>query len=207
MKGTDWMKTNTKQKILDTTRTLFNRYGYNSVSLRDIAKAVGISEGNLTYHFKKKEDLIEALLAEEEDTFPAGIPQTLEGLDAIFLDMQQKVQQDLYFFLHYTQLSQTSPEICRKQSARYGKILEALRLALQSLREAGLLRDEAFPGEYAHMIDTLYMSIIYWAPFMELKKSVHAENMEYRRSAWSLMYHLLTEEGRSGLQKIIQIAP
>ena len=48
-------KKSTKQKILDTARTLFNEMGYNTVSLRDIAKTVGISEGNLTYYFQKKE--------------------------------------------------------------------------------------------------------------------------------------------------------
>lgn len=199
------MKTNTRHKILLTARTLFNDYGYNGVSLRDIAKTAGISEGNLTYYFKKKENLIEALLLEGEDTLPVNIPQTLAELDAIFLDMQRQVQQNLYFFLHYTQLAQTSPQICQKQSARYGELLERLRLAFQKLCENGLLCDESFSGEYSHVIDTLYMSIIYWAPFMELKKSVHAVTTEYRRYAWSSMYHLLTEKGKSELQDIIQI--
>lgn len=198
------MKISTKQKILAVARTLFNDYGYNSVSLRDIAKAVGISEGNLTYHFKKKENLIESLLLEAVDTFPTGTPQTLEELDAIFKDLQQNVQKNLYFFLHYAQLSQSSPEICQKQSIRYSKLLEKLKRAFQNLNEAGLLRDEVFSGEYNNMIDTLYMSIIYWAPFMELKKTTHADNTEYRNYAWNSMYHLLTEKGRSKLQEIIQ---
>lgn len=199
------MKTSTKQKILNTARALFNDYGYNSVSLRDIAKAVGISEGNLTYHFKKKEHLMEQLLSECENTFPVGVPQTLEELDAIFLDMQQNVQRNSYFFLHYTQLSQTSPDICKKQSARYGEVLTILRRTFQNLHEAGILREERFTGEYDNAIDTLYMSIIYWAPFMELKKSINAERTDYRRYAWVCMVHLLTEKGRGKLRNIIQI--
>lgn len=198
------MKISTKQKILAVARTLFNDYGYNGVSLRDIAKAVGISEGNLTYHFEKKENLIESLLLESVDTFPTGTPQTLEELDAIFEDLQQNVQKNIYFFLHYAQLSQSSPEICQKQSIRYSKLLEKLKRAFQNLNEAGLVRDEVFSGEYNNMIDTLYMSIIYWAPFMELKKTAHADNTEYRNYAWNSMYHLLTEKGRSKLQEIIQ---
>lgn len=199
------MKTDTKQKILDTARALFNDYGYNSVSLRDIAKAVGISEGNLTYHFKKKEHLMERLLSESEDTFPAGVPQTLENLDAIFLDMQQNVRKNLYFFLHYTQLSQTSPDICKKQSARYGEIMKVFQTAFQNLRGTGILREERFVGEYDHVIDTLYMSVIYWAPFMELRKSAGGEPRDYRRFAWASMVHLLTEKGQEKLRNIIQI--
>ena len=42
------MSKDTKQKILDTARELFNERGYNAVSLKDIADALNISKGNLT---------------------------------------------------------------------------------------------------------------------------------------------------------------
>lgn len=198
-------KKSTKQKILDTARTLFNESGYNSVSLRDIAKTVGISEGNLTYYFQKKENLMEELLANGVDTFPATPPQTLEELDAMFLDLQQTVQKNLYFFLHYTQLSQISPKISQIQSARYRDMMERLNLALQNLHGVGLLRGENFPAEYENIVDTLYLSIIYWAPFVELKKDADADYTEYRCHAWRCVYHLLTERGRAKLQDIILI--
>ena len=198
-------KKSTKQKILDTARTLFNESGYNSVSLRDIAKTVGISEGNLTYYFQKKENLMEELLANGVDTFPATPPQTLEELDAMFLDLQQTVQKNLYFFLHYTQLSQISPKISQIQSARYRDMMERLNLALQNLHGVGLLRGENFPTEYENIVDTLYLSIIYWAPFVELKKDADADYTEYRCHAWRCVYHLLTERGRAKLQDIILI--
>ena len=49
----------TKEDILITARELFNEYGYKNISMRDIAKKLNISVGNLTYYFKKKEDLIQ----------------------------------------------------------------------------------------------------------------------------------------------------
>lgn len=199
------MKKDTKQDILKAARRLFNESGYNSVSLRDIAKAVGISKGNLTYHFSKKEEIMENLIAQSKDTFPADAPQTLKDWDAAFLDMQQAVQQNLYFFLHYTQLSQTSPEICRKQSARYDQLCCRMRTGLLNLHESGMLRDELFDSEYSRLIDTLYMAVIYWAPLSKLKQSIGMETVEYRRHAWSIMYPFLTEKGRAGLQDIIEI--
>lgn len=51
------MKKNTRRQILDTAKRLFNERGYNDVSLKDIADEVGISKGNLTYHFSKKKTL------------------------------------------------------------------------------------------------------------------------------------------------------
>lgn len=145
---------------------------------------------------------MESLISETKDTLPTEVPQTLEELDAIFLDQQQAVQRNLYFFLHYAQLSQISPEICQKQHTRYGTLLKKFRLAFQNLQKTGLFRAELFPGEYDNMINTLYMSIIYWAPFMELKKSIHTE---YQRYAWRSIYHLMTEKGCFELQAIIQI--
>ena len=44
-------------RILKAGRQLFNSQGYAATSLSDIAKEVGISKGNLSYHFPTKLDL------------------------------------------------------------------------------------------------------------------------------------------------------
>ena len=49
-----------REAIMDTAEKLFNEKGFNRVSLRNISDSLGISKGNLTYYFQKKEDLIEA---------------------------------------------------------------------------------------------------------------------------------------------------
>jgi AcrR family transcriptional regulator len=51
----------TKDKILAAALFLFNRFGFVSVRLQHIADEVGISTGNLAYHFKTKDDIIESL--------------------------------------------------------------------------------------------------------------------------------------------------
>lgn len=52
------MAKDTRQLILDTSHKLFTTYGYTATSMRQIAKACGVSVGNLCYYFKKKEDLL-----------------------------------------------------------------------------------------------------------------------------------------------------
>lgn len=47
----------TADRIADTALRLFNRKGYASTTLTEIAAEVGISQGNLTYHFPTKLDL------------------------------------------------------------------------------------------------------------------------------------------------------
>ena len=86
----------TRQLILNTARVLFNEKGFNSVSLREIAETIGISKGNLTYYFNKKEDIIEALIAETKDTRITDTPDSLFALDKYFADMQHVVQNNSY---------------------------------------------------------------------------------------------------------------
>lgn len=48
----------TKDRILDKAIELFNELGVHRVGVRDIARALNMSPGNLSYHFSKKEDLV-----------------------------------------------------------------------------------------------------------------------------------------------------
>lgn len=194
----------TRREILDAARLLFNQRGYNGVSLQDIAGAVGISKGNLTYHFGQKERIIEALLEGSRDTLPPGIPQTLEELDLVFQDIQEAVGRNQFFFLSHAQLGQISPEIGRRQRARYREIAEKLERAVEALHTAGLVRGEEFPGEYRHTAEQLYFSSAYWAPFSELKRSAGGGETSYRRHAWRTLHPLLTESGRGEMKNLLK---
>ena len=52
----------TKEKILDTALELFSRHGYDGVSVRDIARAVGIRESSLYNHFPSKRALFDGIV-------------------------------------------------------------------------------------------------------------------------------------------------
>ncbi|WP_193171351.1 TetR/AcrR family transcriptional regulator [Nisaea nitritireducens] len=53
----------TRALIVDCANDLFYRQGFEATSFADIAAAVGISRGNFYYHFKAKDDLLEAVIA------------------------------------------------------------------------------------------------------------------------------------------------
>ena len=52
---------NTKEKILDSSRILFNTKGLNSTTARTISTKLGISVGNFSYHFPSKDKIVEEL--------------------------------------------------------------------------------------------------------------------------------------------------
>lgn len=53
--------TTTRERILEASLKLFNEKGYAATPVSEIAKAAGIATGNLTYHFRTKRELAEAL--------------------------------------------------------------------------------------------------------------------------------------------------
>lgn len=52
---------NTKEKILSQSLLLFNQEGVENITTRHIAKALGMSQGNLHYHYPNKNVLISTL--------------------------------------------------------------------------------------------------------------------------------------------------
>lgn len=55
---------NTKSRILDAALTSFAEKGYHSVSVAQIADAVGIKAPSLYKHYKSKRDIFDGILAE-----------------------------------------------------------------------------------------------------------------------------------------------
>lgn len=53
---------NMREKILVAASQLFAAQGYSAVSMRRIATAVGVTQANLYYYFKDKEELVRSVL-------------------------------------------------------------------------------------------------------------------------------------------------
>ncbi len=52
----------TRQQIVEAADRLFYRQGYEHTSFSDIADAVRISRGNFYYHFKSKDEILDAVI-------------------------------------------------------------------------------------------------------------------------------------------------
>ena len=54
----------TRERIIALAQARFNEFGYGNVTTAVLASELGISEGNLWYHFKTKRDLLESISKE-----------------------------------------------------------------------------------------------------------------------------------------------
>ena len=69
----------TAERILDTTLDLFNRFGEPNVSTTLISAELGISPGNLYYHYPAKDELITKLF----DRYDAKLTALLRAADDV----------------------------------------------------------------------------------------------------------------------------
>lgn len=76
-------KISTKQKILDAALDLFAGRGYEAVSVAQIAEAVGIKAPSLYKHYKSKQAIFDAIIAEMDARYKLQTAQMqMSGTDA-----------------------------------------------------------------------------------------------------------------------------
>ncbi len=80
----------TAERILDTSLELFNRFGEPNVSTTLISAELGISPGNLYYHYPAKEELITKLY----DRYDLALTELLQAAEDVG-DVE-----DAWFFIH-----------------------------------------------------------------------------------------------------------
>ena len=80
----------TAQRILEVTLELFNRFGEPNVSTTLISAELGISPGNLHYHYPAKDELINSLY----DRFEQALTELLRAADGV------RNVEDAWLFFH-----------------------------------------------------------------------------------------------------------
>ncbi len=73
------MKTQSrKEEIIKIASYLFKERGYNAVSMRDIAQAMGIKAASLYNHIKSKQEILSTLILEVAHEFTNGMNTVVE---------------------------------------------------------------------------------------------------------------------------------
>lgn len=67
-------KAETRERIVKAAIDCFTEHGFNGASTRDIAKAAGVGQGLVTYHFESKEALWKIAVSQVYDSIPTPPP-------------------------------------------------------------------------------------------------------------------------------------
>ena len=167
------MARDTRERILDTSLAMFNAQGEPNVSTNHIADELGISPGNLYYHFRNKDDIVEHLFAryearlDEALLLPQGRAPHLEDiwlqLHLVFESLRQYrfVYRDLVDILARN----------RKLKLRFARIMDRAGASTTALLR-GLVETEvvrASPAEIRALSENVLLTATFWMSFVAVR--------------------------------------
>ncbi len=167
----------TAERILETTLSLFNRFGEPNVSTTLISAELGISPGNLYYHYPAKDELINSLCQQHE----RALTELLGAADGV------RHVEDAWFFLHslfeiiwqYRFLYRDLNDLLSKNrvlETRFQAVLQdktrAVRQMLASLSRHGAVQIDA--REVEPTATSMVVVLTYWLSFEYVRDPRHA---------------------------------
>ena len=140
------MARQTRQRILDASLVMFNAQGEPNVTTNHIADELEISPGNLYYHFRNKDDIIEQLFGGYEQRMDAALAAPegrLPGLEDVWLQLHLVFECIWDYRFLYRDLVDILTRN-RRLRMRFARILkradERAHAVLRGLLQAGILR-------------------------------------------------------------------
>jgi AcrR family transcriptional regulator len=199
----------TRERILDLSLRLFNDLGEPNVTTSAIADEMNISPGNLYYHFRNKDDIIDALFEQFEREIDALLDAPAKQREIGF--------EDAWLFLHllfeaiwryrfvYRDLNDLLSRN-RKLELHFRTILERKARAARALCTglAGTYRLQADETEIDALATNMVVVATYWLSFEYVSNARRFSDPQYQgaaiaRGAYQVLAMIapyLPEEGR-----------
>lgn len=167
------MAADTKSRILAGTLALFNERGAGSVTTNHVAEALGMSPGNLYYHYRNKEEIVRALFGQlraawaELYQLPADRMPGVDDMETMFVGNFDIQQRFLFFFRELPSLLQADPILAAEYGEARASGFEGFRQLLSAFVAAGALRN-ADNKTIDDIANLLWLVGDFWAVFVEL---------------------------------------
>ena len=206
----------TAERILATALDLFNRYGEPNVATTLIASDMGISPGNLFYHFAAKELLVNALfdeyLSEMNQLLPAAADvQDMEHAWFFMHSLFELIWRHRFIYRDLNDLLSKNRHLEGQVKGVLQRKQQAFEALLSGLQQHALLNQS---GAERHSCAThMVVLLTWWLSYEYVQNPRHAlENTNADLSALrgaqqvlGLLLPYLSEAPKSQLQALIQV--
>jgi AcrR family transcriptional regulator len=165
----------TRDRIIETAIALFNEKGTKAVTTNHIAAAMGISPGNLYYHFRNKEEIIRAIFAQMDAVgmgdyeqiiarLPAG---SLAAMEEAFLMIQRFNWRYRFFKRELTALILADPLLREGHIKVHRAMLQLIRHSIESSIAQGMLRPMQ-ETERGLFVEEIWLLTLFWLNYLEV---------------------------------------
>jgi len=156
----------TRQRILDATLALYNERGEPQVSTSLIATELGISAGNLHYHFRRKDQLSAALLERFVSEFEATLPPAgwradqVEDAWLLLHVLLETLWRYRFLFRDLSGIIERDRHAGQRLASVFDRAVEASRGICLGLVERGLMT--ATGAEIDALAENIAVVSLYW---------------------------------------------
>ena len=186
----------TKEKILREATKLFNKEGFFATSLFEIAQKMGISRGNLTYHFKDKDVLLEAIAAQmwEKMEREKSKSRRLPSFENLHNEIHRyyKFQRE-YQFIFLDRLVLAHPALKRQFRTMTEQTLADNKASIAFAIELGNMHPESVKGLYHNISFITWMLTFFWLAQQIIRGDKTKEDGE--KMIWSILIPHMTDKG------------
>ena len=189
----------TKDRILQISLQLFNERGERSVTTNHIAAELGISPGNLYYHFRNKQEIIKELAqqyqAETLDMLALPVDRPLNANDKISYFQVLSNQLWAYRFIHRDvyHLVENNEDF-RKIYPRFaGQVMQQGQKIYRAFVDAGLMK--MTDSEIEALIINLWIVLTNWTNFLYMSGHISDNNRLEEKWVWQALRQMVFLEG------------
>jgi AcrR family transcriptional regulator len=163
----------TRERIVAAAMNLFNQNGVASVPMHKIAAELGMSPGNLAYHFKNKRDMVSAIFPLLENQMrgvlkPPGIRVSPQAAAEYQIEIFRTLWRFRFFFNGLVGLLGADPSLAKCYMRFQDWVVGTLDGLLVGLVSHGDMRTIAAPNT-THLVATnMWMLWLSWLRFAQL---------------------------------------
>ncbi len=201
--------TNTKTKILSAALQLFNQHGLVNVRLQQIANEVGISVGNLAYHYYSKEAIVKGIDQELSNEITPFIAKdrlflSLMDFDNHLARYYHLLSNYSFYFIDLLELKRAYPKLYKKQDIYIQQIIQQIEYWFLANIERGMIQSPIRAGHYKIIAYTVWMIITFWMT-QPIDRGLPEERERiFKEVVWSQILPYLTELGRLEFDLMIE---
>lgn len=202
-------KIKTKDKILLNAIEQYNKFGVQGITSRHIAAEMGISHGNLDYHYKTKEDIILAIHEKMRSEMSAYFisrkqeSSSIEHVHLLLIQLEEFQYRYRFINLDVLEIARAYPNIASllQKTSEYRK-LQMDALFQDFLADEYMLEIEK--ESYENIQHIIRIIITFWLSQREvLGTERFTEKGAMVKSIWAVIHPYLTARGKKEQEKII----
>ena len=189
----------TKDRILQISLQLFNERGERSVTTNHIAAELGISPGNLYYHFRNKQEIIKELAQQYQtetlEMLALPTDRPLNANDKISYFQVLSNQLWAYRFIHRDvyHLVENNEDF-RKIYPRFaGQVMQQGQKIYRAFVDAGLMK--MTDSEIEALIINLWIVLTNWTNFLYMSGHISDNNRLEEKWVWQALRQMVFLEG------------